>query len=210
VEIEYKGVKQMELIVGTDSTWSLRVWICSQLASLKLNLTVVDLTKSDYKVEINKYSPTGLVPALKTETFVIYDSLAIAEYFNELSNGALYSNSKAERALSRSLCAEMHSGFMTLRSNCPFTLDVVEPLSELTDAMSNEISRIEDIFKQAQLPFMFAKPGVVDAFYAILAFRLKTYGIVLEGDAGDYQQSLLDWTVLQQSIVLANGWRNTK
>lgn len=198
----------MELIVGTDSTWSLRVWICSQLAKQELNLTVVDLTKGDYKNEILKYSPTGLVPALKNGTLVIHDSLAIAEYFNELCNGSLYSNVQAERALSRSLCAEMHSGFMSLRSNYPFTLDAVAPLSVFTDAIGSEISRIEDIFEQAQLPFMFAKPGVVDAFYAILAFRLKTYGVVLTGKAGNYQQSLLDWPVLQHSITLAKGWRN--
>lgn len=34
----------MVLTVGTDSTWSLRVWICCQLAQLDVELNVIDLT----------------------------------------------------------------------------------------------------------------------------------------------------------------------
>ena len=95
----------MKLTVGTDSTWSLRVWICSQLAQLDVEVNVIDLTKLEYKSEIFKYSETGLVPSLNVGTFAIHDSLAIVEYFNECSKGALYPSSRSERALARSLCS---------------------------------------------------------------------------------------------------------
>jgi len=198
----------MELTVGTDSTWSLRVWICSQLAQLAVEVNVIDLTRSDFKSEILKHSTTGLVPSLNEGTFVIHDSLAIAEYFNECSDGALYPSSSAERALARSLCAELHSGFMGLRAKCPFSLEQVDQLLEFTPDINNELTRIENIFKLAQLPFMFNSAGVVDAFYSILAFRLNVYGIKLQGKAGEYQESLLDWSNLKQAISLARSWKN--
>ncbi|MBW3696680.1 glutathione S-transferase [Vibrio sp. T187] len=195
------------LIVGTDSTWSLRAWMCAQLAGSELNIIVIDLAKEDYKDKILAYSPTGLVPALQHGATTIHDSLAISEYFNELSTGRLYPESAEQRALARSYCAEMHSGFFEVRSQCPFTLDKTAPVTEPSSAFQKELERIEQIFSQAQGPFMFNEPSMVDAFYSILAFRLSSYGITLAGEAGQYQQSLLEWPLLQQAIDLASSWR---
>ncbi|MBJ7536712.1 glutathione S-transferase [Marinomonas transparens] len=192
----------MQLVVGTLSTWSSRAWICSQLAGVKLDLIWIDLSKSGYKTEVLKYAPTGLVPALLDDGLVVHDSLAIVEYLNELSGGALYPVDSSQRAIARSLCMEMHAGFMNLRSQCPFSLGAVAPLVDINDSIQIEISRVEAIFSQAKLPFMFEQAGAVDAFYAILAYRLQSYGIVLEGKAGEYQQSLLEWPLLQQAIKL--------
>ncbi len=197
----------MNLTVGTDSTWSLRAWICSQIAQIDVEINVIDLTELDYKSEIVKFSKSGLVPALTVDTFVIHDSLAIIEYFNECANGVLYPKSKLKRALARSLCAELHAGFMSLRSQCPFSLDKVAPLAVNNTEIENELARIEAIFKLAKLPFMFDDAGVVDAFYSILAFRLKAYGINLPGKAGAYQDSLLNWSSLKQAIALAHDWK---
>jgi glutathione S-transferase len=197
----------MKLTVGTDSTWSLRVWICSQLAQLDVEVNVVDLTNSGYKSEIFKYSETGLVPSLNEGSFVIHDSLAIAEYFNECSKGELYPSSSSERALARSLCSELHSGFMNLRSQCPFSLEQVTPLLAFNNGIENELTRLEKIFGSAHLPFMFNSAGIVDAFYSILAFRLNAYGINLQGKAGDYQKSLLNWSNLKEAIKLAQSWK---
>ena len=199
----------MELTVGTDSTWSLRVWICSQLAQLDIDVNVIDLSQSNYKSEILKHSITGLVPCLNEGTVIIHDSLAIAEYFNECSDGAIYPSLRSERALARSLCSELHSGFMGLRSQCPFSLEQVTPLSEFDKDIGNELTRIEAIFGAARLPFMFNSAGIVDAFYSILAFRLKAYGIQFKGNAGAYQKSLLNWPTLKDAIKLAHSWKNT-
>lgn len=198
----------MKLTVGTDSTWSLRVWICSQLVAVDVDINVIDLTHLDYKAEIFNHSVTGLVPSLNEGTFVIHDSLAIAEFLNECSEGALYPDTISERALARSLCAELHSGFMSLRSQCPFSLEHVTPLVEFNSDIKQELIRIENIFESAQLPFMFKSAGVVDAFYSILAFRLNAYGIKLQGKAGEYQESLLSWSKLQQAIELAQRWKS--
>lgn len=196
----------MQLVVGTLSTWSLRALMCGQIADIKLDLIPINLEQQNYKAEVLKYSPTGLVPALLVDDFVVHDSLAIAEYFNEYSDGALYPSNQVERAQARSLCMEMHSGFMNLRGRCPFTFDDVAPLGELDEALKKEIERIEVIFAQAKGPFMFDQAGAVDAFYAILAFRLNAYGVLLNGKAGEYQQSLLNWPLLKETLMLVNKW----
>ena len=198
----------MLLIVGTDSTWSLRAWICAQLTKINFTLEVIDLTKANYKTEILNYSSSGLVPILKIKNAYIHDSLAIIELFNERANGTLYPNVEHERALSRSLIAELHSSFINLRSECPFTLDPVGPISNNAhNKIHSEIIRLENIFSQAQLPFMFNSAGAVDAFYAILAYRLQKYSIFLSGKAGKYQQSLLNWSMLQKAIEQAQKWK---
>ncbi|MCG7532489.1 glutathione S-transferase N-terminal domain-containing protein [Psychrobium sp. MM17-31] len=195
----------MILTVGTDSTWSLRAWICAQLADIKTEINVIDLSSADYKNEIAKVSDAGLVPVLSNGSLRMHDSLAIVEYFDELSQGKLYPAALNERALARSLCCEMHAGFMALRANCPFTLENVEPITDLTDAMRSDLARVESIFEGAKLPFMFDSPNAVDAFYAILAYRLSAYGIVLKGQAGDYQKSLLNWSLLKDAIGFAKS-----
>ena len=195
----------MQLIAGTDSTWSLRVWMCLQLVNVKAPEHIIDLSSEDYKSKILAYSPTGLVPALIDGTVIMHDSFAITEYLNEQYRGGLYPDSVKQRALARSLCAEMHSGFMLLREHCPFTLETAEQVT-LTEELKAEVSRIQSIFESAEMPYMFEFPGAVDAFYAILAFRLESYGIKLIGKAGMYQQHLLKWSLLEQAIAQAKHW----
>ncbi|MCV6621809.1 MAG: glutathione S-transferase [Cellvibrionaceae bacterium] len=203
----------MQLTVGTDSTWSLRAWICTQIASVEVDISVIDLASAGYKAKIQQYSKAGQVPFLIDDTVekqgkqaLIYDSLAIAEYLNERSEGALLPKDISDRALARSLCAELHSGFMALRSNCPFSLQAVSPLSEINSDIQKELDRLVQIFESAKGAFMFGSATMVDAFYAILAFRLAHYGLKLEGKAGAYQQSLLQWDLLKAAIKKAKQW----
>lgn len=197
----------MELIVGIDSTWSLRAWLCCQIAQIDMQVKVIDLSASQYKTHIEQYNRAGLVPVLVIDNYTVHDSLAIAEFINEKSAGLLYPESISDRAIARSLTAELHSGFMNLRSQCPFTLDPVEPLNNISPELQREINRVADIFSKAQGDFMFQQPGIVDAFYAILAVRLATYDIKLTPKAERYKQRLLAWPLLVQAIELAKHWR---
>ena len=190
----------INLISGTDSTWSLRAWLCARVAGFEPNVIRIDLTASDYKRQILMYSPAGLVPVLIHEDNVIHDSLAIAEYLNELSDGKLYPQNRSDRALARSLCAEMHSGFPHIRETCPFTQEEVGPLTEPDEMTSSELGRLSEIFASAHLPFMLSAPSAVDAFYAVMARRLTHYGVMLEGKAGEYQRSLDDWSLLNSAF----------
>jgi len=75
--------------------------------------------------------------------------------------------------------------------------------------MQIDIARAEAVFKSATLPFMFEEVSAVDAFYAILAFRLKAYGINFDGEAGEYQERLLNWSLLQGALEQAPEWVTT-
>lgn len=197
----------MKLIVGTESTWSLRAWMCGQLAGQAFNIEVIDLSSPNYKTEIYKQSPSGLVPVLTDKTMYIHDSLAIMEYLNESAERPILPQSMTERALARSLCAELHSGFMQIRTRCPFSTQPVKPLESEREILA-ELSRVEAIFEMAKLPYMFNEASAVDAFYAILAYRLNIYGINLVGKPGEYQTSLIQWPLLQDAIELAENWRS--
>ncbi len=174
--------------------------ICGDLSGIDYQLEKIDLLLPCFKQEILKFSPTGMVPALVTESSIIHDSLSIMEYFNEVSDDSLYPDNKDLRAKSRSLCAEMHSGFLQLRNRFPFSLEPVEPVTHIGNETSNELSRIDGIFSQAALPFMFDQVGAVDAFYAVLAYRLNIYNINLSGMAGEYQNALIEWPLLLQAM----------
>ena len=191
----------MTLISGTDSTWSLRAWLCARVAGFTPEVIRIDLTAADYKTQILKYSPAGLVPVWTEGELVIHDSLAITEYLNEISGGRLYPSGTGERALARSFCAEMHSGFANIREQCPFTQQEVPPLQASGEPIRKELERITDIFAQAEGPFMFSEPSAVDAFYAVLAKRLSHYGVELAGKAGQYQKSLNDWRLLAEALA---------
>ena len=196
----------MQLVVGNLSTWSMRAWLCSRIAEIELDLVVVPLGEPGYEIKLAQYSPSHLVPVLVTDQVTIHDSLAIVEFLNEVSDGALYPAQSTERAMARSLCAELHSGFMTIRELCPFAFDEVVNADQDNPAIRKDIARLQAIFSQASLPFMFDMPGAVDAFYALMAYRLHAYGVVLEGRAGEYQQSLLNWPEFTKVLNESRGW----
>ncbi|TAA47463.1 glutathione S-transferase N-terminal domain-containing protein [Corallincola spongiicola] len=198
----------MQLVVGTASTWSLRVWICCQIAAIKVDLVVVPLQQQGYQSQLAKLSSTMLVPVLYDGDIEINDSLAITEYLNELTDGALYPEVQADRAKARSLIAELHSGFLNIRQNCPFSTRPVAPITD-TAAIAAELARLHDIFTNAATPFMFDTPGAIDAFYSVMAYRLNAYGIHFDGDAGRYQQALLAWPLLNDAIAHAEQWQQT-
>lgn len=197
---------EMTLIAGTESTWSLRAWMCLQLLKQPATVEVVDLSAPGHHSKLMRLSQSGLVPVLKTQHGAIHDSMAIIEYLNELYDGALYPKSTMERALARSLCAEVHAGFMNLRSQCGFSVKPIAPLTKRSPELDDELHRIERIFGRAKGRFMFSEPGAVDVMFAIMAYRLESYGITLNGVAANYQKSLIEWSLLQQALAEGRRW----
>lgn len=198
-------MEEAQLIVGTSSTWSIRAWLCLKLAGVKFTEKVVVLEKPDHKKMLSDCSPTGLVPVLKIDELCIHDSLAIAEFTDEIGRRRIFPVLSHERALARSYCAELHSGFLNLRSACPFSLHSKSHVV-ITEAIQSELTRITTIWSAANGDFYFEKPGMIDAFYAVLAYRLHMYGIQLPERAGEYQQALLKWPLLKVALLQAKNW----
>ena len=193
----------MELVIGTKawSTWSMRPWLVAKRAGADFAETEVQLRQENgvSEAEIRGHSPTGQVPALKDGDLTICDSLAICEYLAERYPG-LWPKDPAARALARSAAAEMHSGFASLRGECPMDLALEPKDVELSPATHKDIRRIVELWRGLLArfggPFLVGEWSIADAFFTPVATRFRTYGVKLsdfgdDGSAGEYSQRLL-------------------
>jgi len=196
----------MELIIGTKawSTWSLRPWLVLRKTGAPFTETLIQLRQENNasEAEILAHSPSGLVPALRDGDLLIVDSLAICEYLAErFPDAGLWPADRVARALARSAAAEMHSGFASLRSECP--MDLAAPIGavELSEATGRNVRRIVTLW--TGLLDRFGGPwlggaewGIADAMFTPVATRFRTYGVRLaefgdEGGAAAYAERLL-------------------
>jgi len=193
----------MELVIGTKkwSSWSLRPWLVLKRSGLPFTETEIPMRRDrETAAAIAAHSPSGLVPVLKDGDLMIWDSLAISEYVAE-KVPSLWPADPARRAQARSAAAEMHSGFSSLRGECPMDLTAPARAVELSPATHKDIRRIvglwSDLLKTSGGPFLAGEWSIADAFFTPVAARFRTYGVMLSdfGDAGacgEYAERLLE------------------
>ena len=195
----------MELVVGTKrwSTWSLRPWLALKHTGATFTETLVGLRQDEGRTEaaILPHSPSGLVPVLKDGGLSVWDSLAICEYLAEKFPAAkLWPDDPAMRAMARAAAAEMHSGFQSLRGECPMALDTEPKVTTLSEATQKNVRRIvalwSDLLGRSGGPFLAGEWSIADAFYTPVATRFRTYGVHLsdygdDGTCGAYATRLL-------------------
>ena len=105
---------ETKLIIGSKNygSWSLRGWLLAKLAGLEFVEEIVPPDDPMMRAELLLLSPSYLVPCLIHQGLRIWDTLAIAEYLNEIRPKAgLLPKDRAARARCRSVCGEMHQGF---------------------------------------------------------------------------------------------------
>lgn len=194
----------MELVIGTRnwSTWSLRPWLVIRRTGAPFTETLVQLREVETSTtEILRHSPSGLVPALKDGDLVVWDSLAICEYLAERFPAArLWPADRADRALARAATAEMHSGFQSLRGECPMDLTLVTK-ADLSEATRANVRRLVQLWSgllaRSGGPFLFGDWTIADAFFTPVATRFRGYGVKPSdhgdtGAAGQYVERLLE------------------
>jgi glutathione S-transferase len=186
--------------------WSLRGWLLCRFAELDFDVEVVDAADADSRAELLLLSPSFLVPALRHDGLTIWDTLAIAEYLNELlPSRELYPSDRAQRALCRSAAGEVHSGFANLRSALPMNLTASHPGFAVWAGARRDIDRIEVVWGRcldsSGGPFLFGgSPGICDAMYAPECTRFVTYDVKLGAVAADYVDTVMslpdmrEWT----------------
>lgn len=196
----------LHLIIGDKrySSWSMRPWLVLEMIGVPFTEQIIALSQSDTRALILKHSPTGKVPALVCEHGTIVDSLAISEYLAELfPKAALWPVDVVARAQARSACAQMHSGFMSLRSNMPMDLRHDQALEVISVDTQDDIERVVALWAECraasteQGPFLFGKPSIVDAFFAPVAVRLRTYHVELPATAAAYVETIYQWPAFQ-------------
>jgi glutathione S-transferase len=192
----------LHLIIGDKrySSWSLRPWLALALTGEPFTDQVIRLNQADTTRLILEHSPTGKVPALKTEHGTIVDSLAICEYLAErFPNAGLWPADVAARAQARSACAQMHSGFVGLRSRLPMDVRQDEALEVIAVEAQTDIDRMVALWRECRAVsgvsegFLFGTPGIVDAFFAPVAVRFRTYHVELPADAAAYVETIYQW-----------------
>ena len=184
------------LVIGDKnlSSWSLRPWLAMKQCGIPFTEERIRLRQPDSRAEILRHSPAGKVPALKTRTGVVWESLAILDYVAERHpEHELWPKDEEARAVARSISAEMHAGFAALRSDMSMDLLSTLPSPPLTAALEADIRRTVAIWKDTRARFgqggrfLFGAFSNADAMYAPVATRFRTYGVDLTafGDDGN-------------------------
>ena len=176
------------LVIGDKniSSWSLRPWLALKQCRIPFTEERVRLRQPDSKAEILRHTPAGKVPVLKTDHGLVWDSLAILEVLAERHpEHRLWPEDAEARAAARSISAEMHSGFATLRNDMSMDLLSRLPSPPISAALEADIERIATLWREARArfgkagPFLFGAFTNADAMYAPVATRFRTYGVDL-------------------------------
>ena len=187
------------------SSWSLRGWLMCRLAGLKVETVMLPLDDAAARAELLLLSPSFLTPCLTYEGVVVWDTLAIGEFLNEIAPEAgMLPADRAERSLCRSICGEMHSGFANLRAALPMNLRARHPGFKVWAGAQSDIDRITAIWRERLAasagPFLFGEPTMADAMYAPVCTRFLTYDVALDPACAAYRDHILglpymrDWT----------------
>ena len=178
-------------------SWSLRGWLLCKMAELDFVEATTSSDDPSSRAELLLLSPSFLVPCLEHDGVKIWDTLAIAEYLNELKPEAqLIPADRAARARCRSISGEMHSGFSNLRSALPMNLKGHYPGFKIWGAAQADIDRIVTIWTECFAayggPYLFGKaPCMADAMYAPVVARFLTYHVRLDEACADYCQTIM-------------------
>lgn len=196
----------MKLIIGNKnySSWSLRAWLLLATFGLEFEEVLESLQQEGLKERLGKYSPTARVPVLIDGDVTVWDTLAIDEYVSEkYLAGKGWPADEAARAEARSICAEMHAGFLGLRSELPMNCRALRRVEPSAAALA-DIARIDDIWSSCMNrfdgPWLFGDFSIADCFYAPVVMRFHTYGISLSAAASQYQSFALKQEALNRWV----------
>jgi glutathione S-transferase len=187
------------------SSWCLRGWLLCRFAGLEFDTVKVGLDDADARAELLLLSPSFLTPCLTYEGVRVWDTLAIAEFLQEvLPEAGLFPADRAARSRCRSISGEMHSGFANLRAALPMNLKAHHPGFKVWAGAQSDVDRIcaiwRDELARSGGPFLFGERSVADAMYAPVCTRFATYEVALDARCAAYRDHILalpemvEWT----------------
>lgn len=179
------------------SSWSLRPWLLMQHFGIPFVEHMVSVAGRDYNPALKPIAGNARVPCLHDDGFQIWDSLAIAEYLAE-RHPQMWPAERKARARARSVCAEMHSGFMNLRKAMPMNLKLRLKGKPASPEVQRDIDRIVEIWEDARNNFaggdghwLFGDFSVADAMFAPVAWRFHIYNVALPPVAAAWRDAVL-------------------
>eukprot|EP01126_Amoeba_proteus_P053695 TRINITY_DN655_c0_g2_i2.p1 TRINITY_DN655_c0_g2~~TRINITY_DN655_c0_g2_i2.p1 ORF type:complete len:256 (-),score=38.41 TRINITY_DN655_c0_g2_i2:22-789(-) len=218
------------------SSWSMRGWLALRHAAgkgnfqeIRFNLAGPAVTTEGLNLlprsEITKYSPTGKVPVLIDHELgvSVHESIAVVLHIAEkFPHSGLLPSDPAARAVCLSVCSEMHSGFVGMRTNMPCHFlgkaqkhgtEVLKKSEVLAD-----INRIGTMWTELRTKFgenrggstgggtfLFGAFSVADCMYAPITARFMTYDPTLSSleafpKAQEYLRTLYNDEIVQEWI----------
>jgi glutathione S-transferase len=211
----------MKLVIGNRSysSWSLRGWLTARQSGIAFETQVIPLYAGNWdetKGAIPELAPSvGKVPVLWDGDSVVWDSLAILEYFaDKVGRDRYWPKADAARGMARALVAEMHSSFAAMRGELPFNLRMTPIAKPLGAAVRADVERILTLWAQARArygqggPFLFGTFGAADIFYAPVVVRLRQYGVPVPGFAAAYMDAVWEheWLEAWRTAAAEEPW----
>jgi glutathione S-transferase len=195
------------------SSWSLRPWLLMRALGIPFEERIEPFLKADNYDAFRAFSPSGLVPVLLDGERTVWDSLGIVLYLAERHAG-IWPNDEAARAWAQSATGEMHSGFGAVRDAYLMNVGVRVAAPPPSPLLARQIARLGEIWAEGLErfggPWLAGEAfTAVDAFYAPVAFRVRTYGLDV-GEAGKaWVARLLDHPAMREweRAALAESWR---
>lgn len=204
----------LQLYIGNKnySSWSMRPWVLLRQAGIAFDETKIRFdaftAQSQFKQSIGRVSPAGLVPVLVADGFPIWDTMSIVEFAAEsFPDRGLWPADRWQRARARTLCAEMHAGFGTLRSAFGMNIEARLPevgarlLAERPEAardLARIVSMWSDQLAASGGPMLFGDFTAADAYFAPVVMRIRTYALPVPQPVSDYVQRVLALSAVRE------------
>lgn len=210
----------LKIIIGNKaySSWSLRGWLAVKQSGLPYEEVVVSMYDEAWperKMQPDLAVSMGKIPTLWDGDTPVWDSIAILDYLNTITGDAhFWPKDKAALALARSMAAEMHSGYVPLRKACSMNVRRVFPAQPMSDAVAENVARIDALWCEARSrfgadgPYLFGAFGAADIMFAPVVFRFWGYELPASPAAQAYIDAMLahPWMVEWIEGARAESW----
>ncbi len=195
------------------SSWSLRPWLLMRALGIPFEERIAPFLQPDNHDAFRVFSPSGQVPVLIDGERTVWDSLGIVVYLAERHAG-VWPTDEAARAWAQSATAEMHGGFGAIRGAYPMNVGVRVAPAPPSPHLARQVARLAELWADGLARFggpwlAGAAFTAVDAFYAPVAFRVRTYGLDVGAAGAAWAARLLDHPAMREweEAALAESWR---
>lgn len=164
------------------SSWAFRAWLALREQNIEFTEVVVDIRRPqrfDNLRRIGEFSPPGAVPVLVEGEVVIFDSMAIMEYANEIGDGNLLPENVHDRARCRSFLSWQHSGLSGLCPRLSFESSFYPTKRRMTEAEVSDAGRIFEAWEtelhRSGGPFLFSSLSLADLSFVPTILRICSH-----------------------------------
>ncbi len=198
------------------SSWSLRPWLLMKALGIPFDERIEQFKAATNHDAFRAFSPTGQVPVLLDGQRTIHDSLGITLYLADRHPAVWPDASGAADARAWAQCAvaEMHSGFSALRNDCTMNVGVRVQMRPSSAALAANLARLRELWAQGLSQFggpWLAGPRfcAADAFFAPVAWRVRTYGLDVGAAGQAWVDHLIDHPAMRdwEAQALDEPWR---